>query len=78
MRRQLDKWQLMLNIRQEYQYDRWGWRMLDFGVVNFMQFPPEGQSYSPRDYKGFIINIRFFFPIDMFRFTKGEFKDGEK
>lgn len=72
MKRVLNKWQPFISINQEPMYDRWGWRMFAVGLVRFHRFPEQGVAFGPSDYDGFILNIRFWFPIEMIKLTIGK------
>lgn len=62
------KVQFLFNIGRDYvRMSTYGWHLFEFGIFKFKHFPLEGEMYSPKDYKGFIIRFMFWLPIDSYR-----------
>ena len=59
----LNKWTYSFEHQPDFiSYDR-GWRVVIFGIYKFTRMPEQGEAFSKKDYKGFIIRFYYWFPI---------------
>ena len=65
MKKELNKWQTIFSFGRDFvRYER-GWKHLVFGVFKFVEFPDDiGERLQKRHYKGFIIDLYVFIPIE--------------
>lgn len=59
----LNKWEWTFEHGRPYAYLDMAWRTVRFGVYKFTRLPDAGETYSKKDYKGFIISFDYWFPI---------------
>jgi hypothetical protein len=65
MKRVLNKWQIVWRFGRDWMRLQPGWYTAAIGIVNYKQFPPEGEyPKAKRDYRGFMVNWRFWLPFE--------------
>ena len=62
----LNKWQSHVSFRKDYSRMESGWSVLTCAICNFTKLPPSGECYRKDDYKGFIIRLRIWLPIEKY------------
>lgn len=65
MRPIINKWQFALNLSKDYYHMESGWRIFTFGIAKFTTIPKQGERYNKSNYKGFILKLRVWFPIEI-------------
>lgn len=53
----------MFEHTQDWQMCDRGWRYVRFGIYKFHRFAEPGATFSKDDYKGFIFDFYYWFPI---------------
>jgi len=62
----LNKWHSHFSFSRDYQRMDRGWKIIVFGILNVHHLPEPGSILMrKRDYKGFLLRIVFFFPIEI-------------
>lgn len=64
MKKIKNKWQCHFRFGHDPRFLEQGWREVQFGILNIVDFPPEGQYLTKKYYKGFLIKFKIWFPID--------------
>ena len=66
MKKELNKWQIGIEMKRRMdRMDILGWRQLQFYILKFTSFPPEGSGIIKANYKGFWLKFMFWLPIDL-------------
>jgi ABC-type antimicrobial peptide transport system permease subunit len=61
------KWQVYANIGRDYMRLESGWRIVGFGILKINIVPKIGAMLEKKDYNGFLIQYRVWFPIERIR-----------
>ena len=62
----LNKWTTWFFFRPDLdRFDR-GWKLLQFGIFKLTSLPNEGCRITKQNYKGFIIRLYIFTPIEFY------------
>ena len=59
----LNKWTWSFEHCDDYQRCDRAWKMVRFGIYKFTRMPENGEAYSKKDYKGFIVRFYYWFPV---------------
>lgn len=59
-----NKWQIFFQLSRDVVRRETGWKQIVFGIFKLHTMPMEGERINKGLYKGFILNYRFFFPIE--------------
>lgn len=58
-------WQWIISLGRDYsRMDIMGWRLFTFGIFKFKQLPTPERAFNKEDYHGFLIQFRFWLPIE--------------
>lgn len=60
----LNKWQFLFLITKDYSKIEAGWRVFKLGLVNLKSIPDNSFQLRKENYRGFIIQFRFWFPLE--------------
>lgn len=60
----LNKWQITYAIHKDMMRLDRGWNCFRFGIFKLINIPHQGERIRKSDYKGFILNFLFWFPIE--------------
>jgi hypothetical protein len=63
MKRELEKWQFVFDISETWDMGYPGWYRIAFGLLKFVEFPPEGAKVQTKHYSGLLIRFRFWVPF---------------
>jgi hypothetical protein len=59
----LNKWEWTFDHQYDFMSMDRAWNFVRFGIYKFHNFPKEGETFSKKDYKGFMIQFYYWFPI---------------
>jgi hypothetical protein len=66
MKKVINEWQIHFKFGRDYRTLERGWKIIEFGIIKFINFPKEGFEISKQNYKGFLIRFMAWFPIDKY------------
>lgn len=64
MKKILNKWQIHWGFGKDPERLESGWKRLDFGIFKIVEFPKEGERLHKPQYKGFILKLRIWLPVE--------------
>ena len=64
MKTVLNKWQVEISVKKDYQFMDRGWKKAIFGIFKIHTKPEEGMMFTKNHYKGFRFSFYIWFPID--------------
>ncbi len=65
MKRLLNKWQLHFIFGRDHGRMESGWKRLEFGILKLHSLPEEAYAFHSAHYKGFIVRLRIWLPIEV-------------
>jgi len=63
---QQTKWQIWFRIDKDIKRMERGWRIFDFAILKFVEFPQQGEVIQRKHYKGIKILFAFWLPIESY------------